>query len=240
MRVHLAHQPSYAMAYCILDRGESLLVERDGMSQMSAGLEVGSGFGPGGVAKAAMRKGLGSESFILGRYTAQMQDAWVAVAPKFPGDIAVIDFSRLGGRGVVCEQGAFLAANGPCGRVSGVEIDVRFSGVKGMLLREGATMLRLHGQGIALICSYGGIEAIALGPGETRFVDSGHLVGFTDDVSVRVGPLGGVAQSVMTGEGLVAQITGPAGGGGVIWTQTRSEQSLKGWLFPTKAQNSRN
>jgi uncharacterized protein (TIGR00266 family) len=237
MKVKLAHQPSYAMAYCILDRGESLLVERDGMSQMSSGIEVSAGFGPGGVGKAAMRRTLGGEGFLLARYSAQLQDAWVAVAPKFPGDIAVLDFARLGGRAVVVEQGAFLACAGPGQRFAGVEIDVRWSGMRGVLLREGATMLRLHGDGLALISSYGGIEAIELSPGEVRFVDSGHLVGFTEDVGLQVGPLGGVTQSVLTGEGLVARISAPPHAGALIWTQTRSEQALTNWLFPDRAQN---
>lgn len=237
MQIKLAHQPSYAMAYCILARGDSLVVERDGMSQMSAGLEVSSGWGPGGMKRAAMRQMFGGEHVWLATYSAQLHNAWLAVAPRFPGDIAVVDFARLGGRGVVCEQGSFLACTGPGGGHTGVEIDVRYTGARTMLLREGATMLRLHGDGTALIGSYGGIEVIPLQPGEMRIVDSGHLVGFTDDVSLTVGPLGSVTQSVLTGEGLVAKVTAPDHAGAVIWTQTRSEQHIRGWLMPDKQQN---
>lgn len=237
MEIKLTHKPSYTQAYVILERGESLLVERDGMVQMSDGLDVSGGFGPGGAAKAALRKTLGGESLLMGRYTATYHNAWIAVSPRYPGDMAVIDLERLGGRGVAVEQGALVACAGPNGRHAGVDVDVRWAGVGSMLVREGMTMLRLSGHGCALIGSYGGIEAIPLADGETRFVDTGHLVGFTDDTRIQVGPLGGVVASGMTGEGLVAKLTGAPGGGSVIWTQTRSEQGLTGWLFPDKQQN---
>ena len=100
-------------------------------------------------------------------------------------------------------------------------------------------MLRMHGDGQALIGSYGGIEAIPLQPGEARIIDSGHLVGFTDDVSLSVGPLGSVTQSMLTGEGLVAQVTAPEQAGAIIWTQTRSERAIRNWLLPERQQNRR-
>ena len=239
MRVKLAHQPSYSMAYCILDQHESIIVERDGMSQMSDGLAISTGMGPGGISGAAMRKAFGGEGLLMVRYTAQLSNAWIAVAPRFPGDIAVIDFDHLGGRGVVVEQGGFLAASGPGQVRAGVEIDIKWKGLRGVLMQEGATMLRLSGDGVALVGSYGGIEVIPLQPGEVRYVDAGHLVGFTDDVGIQVGPLGSITQSVLSGEGFVAKITGPDHHGAIIWTQTRAEQSIRNWLFPDKKQNRR-
>lgn len=237
MDIRFSHQPSYTLGFCVMSVGESLLVERDGMVQMSDGIDVSGGLGPGGVAKAALRKTLGRESFWMGRYRATYEGAWVAVAPRFPGDLAVVDLDRLGGRGVLVEAGALVAAAGPGPDGNGgVAVDVKWAGVRAIVLREGATLLHLSGSGMALVGSFGGIDAIPLAEGETRYVDTGHLVGFTDDVDIKVGPLGGVVASATTGEGLVAKVTGPPGGA-MIWTQTRSEQGLTGWLFPAKHQN---
>jgi uncharacterized protein (AIM24 family) len=66
-------------------------------------------------------------------------------------------------------------------------------------------------------------------------VDSAHLVGFDEGIQLRIKMLGGALTSGITGEGLVAEITGP----GRVWIQTRSEAALGSWLFPDRSQNER-
>lgn len=218
--------PSYSMAYCYLSAGESVLVERGGMAAMSSGLEVSAGIGSGGVAKAAMRRAFGGESFFMGRYRAVIHGAWVAVAPPYPGDIAVVDLTG-NDDGMRLETGSLLAA------ADTVEVNVRYAGLGVVALREGATMLHVGGHGKVLVGSYGGIQQFTLREGEQVIVDTGHLVGFADTVQLRVGPLSGVAVSAITGEGLVAQLSGP----GLVLIQTRAEQGMRDWLSPDRAQN---
>lgn len=227
MDVRIECQPSYAMAYLSLDVGESALVEHGAMAAMSAGISVGVGIGPGGIAKAVLRKTLGGESFFMGRYTADLHGAWVAVSPKFPGDITLVHVTP--GHSYAFEAGAFLAAS------EGVDVDVKYAGVRTVLLREGATMLGVRGTGKALICSYGGIQSFDLPDGATMIVDTGHLVGFAETVTVKIGPLSSLTTAMATGEGLVAELTGP----GEVFIQTRAEQQLQTWLLPDKQQNSR-
>lgn len=232
VNIQLTCQPSYSLAYCMLDVGENLLVERDGMAKMSAGIDVGIGIGPGGMVKAAMRSQLGGESFFMGRYTARMHGAWVAVAPPFPGDIKVLQVEP-DAPGILCESGSLLACQGPCGNVPGVDVDVKWAGVRRILIKEGATLLHLTGQGAVLLSSYGGIEEFHLGSGEEVIVDSGHLVGWEDTVEMKVGPLSSSSTAAFTGEWLVAKLTGP----GRVWTQTRSEEALGSFLLPNRKQN---
>lgn len=225
MDIKIECQPAYAMAYISLDVGESVLVEQGAMAAMSAGVSVSAGMGPGGVGKAVMRRAFGGESLFMGRYTAELHGAWVAVTPRYPGDIAEVDIDA--GHGYRFEAGSFLAAS------EEVHVDVKYAGARSVIQREGITMLGVHGQGKALVCSYGGVQRFNLPDGATMIVDTGHLVGMSDTVSMKVGPLSGVATSVITGEGLVAELTGP----GCVFVQTRAETQLRSWLFPEKKQN---
>jgi uncharacterized protein (TIGR00266 family) len=225
MDVRIACQPSYSLAYCTLDHGESMYAERGAMALMSAGVAVSAGVGSGGMARAAMRKAFGGESFFMGQYTAEVHGAWVAVAPKYPGDIDVVDLEETGG--LVIERGAFLAAG------QKVSVNVKYAGLRNVVMREGASFLHLTGAGLGLMCSYGGLQSYELGEGQELVVDTGHIVGFSDTVNMRVGPLSSVSTAVVTGEGLVALMTGP----GRVWAQTRAESGLRDWLFPDAAQD---
>lgn len=225
MHIDIACSPSYSVAYCYLNHKESVLVESGGMAYMSAGIAVSAGVS-GSLASAVGRKLIGGESFFMGRYTANVDGAWVACAPQFPGDIAVEHLS--GGDDLLIETGSLLAAS------EGIDIDVKFSGVSAMVLREGAAMLRCSGAGDLVLSSYGGIQRFVLSPGESLIVDTGHLVGFSAGMKNKAGPLTALATSAIVGEGFVAAFEGP----GIVLTQTRSEQGMKQWLFPTRQQNS--
>jgi uncharacterized protein (TIGR00266 family) len=225
MQIDFAAQPAYTVAYLRMTAGEEVEVEPGALVAMSAGIEVVSTTG-GGIAKAAFRKVVGNESFFLARYRARFEGAWVALAPRFPGDITAVDIHP--GQDLLLQSGSFLAAT------SGVHTDVRFGGVGSAIQREGVTLLHASGEGKLLICAYGGIQHFTLGS-ESLIVDTGHLVGFTSSMEMRIGPLSGVVTSALTGEGLVSEIKGP----GEVFIQTRSEQSLRSWLFPDREQDRR-
>ena len=227
MRAELECAPSYAMAYLTLAAGETAVVEPGATVAMSAGLEVAGGFGPGGVLKAAARRLAGGEGLLMARYTATIEGSWVAVAPRYPGDIAVLEVSPE--RPVLAQSGSFLAAS------ETLMPSAAYAGVKMMLLHEGITALRLTGSGLALVASYGGLQRFALGPGEQLVVDTGHIVAWSEHTALRIGALSSVVTSAVTGEGLVGLFSGP----GEVWIQTRAEQQLRGWLTPTRETNTR-
>ncbi len=115
MRVNVECSPAYAMAYCYLDTGESVIVESGGMTAMSDGLNVQAA-ALGGAVKGLVRKLAGGESFFMGRYTAATHNAWVAVAPKYPGDIACLTLD--GDTTLLAESGSFLASSDTIDRKS--------------------------------------------------------------------------------------------------------------------------
>lgn len=225
MRVQLRGGPSYTMAYCQMDRGETVQSERGALVMMSPDVGVSFTTG-GGVVKGMIRKKFGAESMFLGLYQAKVHNAWVAFAPAMPGDIIPVEVTE-NGPPLVAETGAFLAADGA------VKIAVRPARTTAMLMREGATALHFRGSGTVLLCAYGAIEMVALGPNQSTIVDTGHLVAFDDSVQMRARPLGGAVAAAATGEGLVAEITGP----GRVWVQTRSPEEFGSWLMPRRNQN---
>jgi uncharacterized protein (TIGR00266 family) len=224
MRVKIEAPGAYAMAYITLDHGQTVYVERGGLVAMSAGVQVGTGV-KGGVARSAMRKMFGGEDFFMGRYTANMHGAWVAVSPPFPGDITTVDITPE--RPLLVEAGALLAAE------AGLDVGVKVAGLSPLLLKVGVTMLSLSGTGGALFGTYGSLLHFPLQAGQQLVVDSGHLVGYTPNMRVEFGFLGGLVTAATSGEGLVGQFTGP----GEVFVQTRAEQSLRTWLLPAQAQN---
>jgi uncharacterized protein (TIGR00266 family) len=220
VEVRLSCQPSYTLAYCFLANGESVWSERGALAAMSAGVTVGASFGPGGVSKALLRREVGGEGLFMTKYTSDVHGAWVALAPRYPGDIQLCEVAA--GEDLLIQSGSLL------GHTDGVTVDVKWAGVRNVVLREGATLLRAHGDGDVLIASYGGLQRFDLAEGEEMVVDTGHLVAYGIDVALKVGMLGGARVAAMSGEGLVARVTGP----GPVFIQTRAEQGLMSWLAP--------
>ncbi len=212
------------MAYIRLDAGEGIICESDAMVAMSAGIETAASTG-GGVASALLRKVAGQETFFMGKYRAVTHGAWVAVAPRFPGDINVVDMAP--GRDLILQTGSLLAHG------EQVETTIRFGGVGTIIQREGLAVLLATGEGSLVVCSYGGLQRFDLGIGERVVVDTGHLVAWSAGMGLKLGPLSGVVSAGLTGEGVVAELTGP----GEVFIQTRSEASLRSWIAPSRSQN---
>ena len=87
---------------------------------------------------------------------------------------------------------------------------------------------RVAGQGELVLSSYGAIHHIDLQPGQTYTVDTGHMVAWTDGVQYAVRRVGGWKSTLLSGEGLVCDLTGP----GRIYLQTRSQDAFLSWLIP--------
>lgn len=226
MEIQIDCRPSYSIVQIRLEVDESIFCEPGAMAYMSSGLEVSPSL-HGGMVRSIMRKSLGEESFLMTKYTGQIHGAWVALSPRYPGDISIIDVQP--GEEYLIESGASLAHG------EGVVIDVKYAGVRSIALREGATVLKASGSGPMIICSYGAIKHFTLQDGESLIVDTGHLVAWSARMGMRFGPLGGVVTSQLSGEGLVGELTGP----GEVWVQTRAEQSIKDWILPSREQNRR-
>jgi uncharacterized protein (TIGR00266 family) len=105
--------------------------------------------------------------------------------------------------------------------------------MKAFMSAEGISMLEATGRGKLLLSSYGAIYEKNLGPGEKYIIDSSHLVAFDGTMDVQVETVGGLKSTLLSGEGLVVQMTGP----GRVMIQTRSPAALISWIIPQLPKN---
>lgn len=218
MQVEIRYQPSYALALVTLDEGESIQTESGAMVGMSPDLALDTA-ATGGLLKSLGRMMFGGESFFLNTYTARKQGDSVALAPPLPGDIAVIE---LDGEELLVQSGSYLAS------AAGVTVDTKWSGAKTFFGSEGLIMLRVSGKGTLIVSSYGAIHPIELAAGQSYLVDTGHLVTFEEHMKYEIKTVAGWKSTLFSGEGLVAELTGP----GKLTLQSRSQDSFLAWLLP--------
>jgi uncharacterized protein (TIGR00266 family) len=127
---------------------------------------------------------------------------------------------RLEGRGLWLTAGSFLAAG------SDLDVRTRFGGLKSLFSGEGAFFLHATGHGDLLFNGYGALLERRL-DGEL-VVDSGHLAAFDDGLDYSVETVGGVKQTLFSGEGLVLRFRGQ----GRLWLQSRTLRETASWITP--------
>jgi len=218
MKVDIRYQPAYALAMVSLATGETIKTEAGAMVGMSPGLEMETA-ASGGLFKSLGRKMFGGESFFLNTYTAKQDGDSVALAPPLPGDIAVIELQN---ESLLVQSGSYLGSS------EGVNVDTKWSGAKTFFGSEGLIMLRVSGTGTLIVSSYGAIHAIELAAGQSYIVDTGHLVTFDEHMQYDLKKVAGWKSTLFSGEGLVAELTGP----GRLTLQSRSQDSFLAWLLP--------
>jgi uncharacterized protein (TIGR00266 family) len=218
MRTEIRFSPSFAMATIHLDMGESVKSEAGAMLAMSPSIEISTST-QGGMLKGLRRSVLGGESFFMNTFSATGPDAHVIVAPALPGDIITW---RLTGNTVYLQSGSYLASPGT------IDIDSKWGGAKTFFSKEGLFMLKCQGTGDLIVSSYGAVHAVDLAAGESYTVDTGHMVGWEEGVSYDVKKVGNWKSTMLSGEGLIVELTGP----GRVYVQTRSPNSLIDWIIP--------
>ena len=218
MKVQVHYRPSYSMAEVILEQGEVLSAESGAMVGMSAGVEIETKM-RGGLLKSLARSVLGGESFFMNNYRSTQSGGSVFLAPALPGDVFQ---QQLDGTSLLVQSGSYLASS------EGVTVDTKWGGAKTFFASEGLIMLNCSGNGMLILSSYGAIHELDLEAGQTYTVDTGHLVAFSEHMNFKVRQVGGLKSTLLSGEGLVVDLTGP----GKVLMQTRSEDAFLAWLLP--------
>lgn len=216
MRTEIRFSPAFALVIAHLDPGEEVRAETGAMISKSTDVEIQTG-AQGGIMKGLRRSVLGGESFFMNTFRAGRNGGEVRFAPALPGDIVSWE---LAGNSVFLQSGAFLASS------RGITVDSSWGGSKTFFSREGLFLLRCSGTGTLLVSSFGAIDHLDLAAGESYTVDTGHMVGWSEGVSYKVRKVGGWKSTMLSGEGLVVDLTGP----GRIYLQSRSPDAFVGWL----------
>ncbi len=209
MEVEILYQSTSAVAKVTLAKGEKIQAETGSMAAMSSNLMMETD-AEGGLVQSLSRALLSGESFFINTYTAKENGEYVFLAPSMPGDISIIE---LNNQSLLVQSGSFMASSDE------IEIETKWEGAKSFFAGEGLVMLDIRGTGTLLISSFGAIHKVELKAGETIVVDTGHLVAFDPEIQYRIKRVAGLKSTLLSGEGLVVELTGP----GELYMQTRVE-----------------
>src|SRR6266481_4384537 len=217
------HQPSFSLAVIQLQAEQSIMAESGAMVSMSANVELQSQM-KGGLF-GALKRAAGGESAFVSTFTARGGPGEVTLAPGAPGDIAAIEMNN---QSFFVQSSSYLAGD------AGLSVDTKWGGAKSFFGGEGLFVLMVQGRGLLLVSSFGAIHRKTLQPGERYVVDTGHLVAWEGSTQYTLRKAAaGFFRSIVSGEGIVAEFSGP----GEILIQTRNLAALAGLLkpfFPTQ------
>lgn len=212
------HQPSFSLAIINLQPEQSILAEAGAMVSMSANVELQSQM-KGGL-MGALKRAAGGESAFVSTFTARGGPGEVCFAPGAPGDIAGLE---LNNQMFYVQSSSYLAGD------ASLVVDTKWGGAKSFFGGEGLFVLQVSGTGLLLLSSFGAIHRKRLAPGERYVVDTGHLVAWEGSTQYTLRKAAaGFFRSMMSGEGIVSEFTGP----GELLIQTRNLQAFAGLLKP--------
>jgi len=218
MQHEILYRPSFSLAIVKMETGEELSVEAGAMVSMSGNISIQTS-AKGGIFGALKRSVLGGESFFINTYKSEGGPGELTLASALPGDLV---YRELENETVYVQSGSYIAS------VPNIEIDTKWGGAKTFFGGEGLFLLKVTGRGPLFISSYGAIHEVNLAQGEKYIVDTGHLVAFNEGLSYNVKRVGSWKSTLLSGEGLVCELTGP----GKVFLQTRSPNAFLAWLIP--------
>lgn len=215
MQVEIISGPAFAFGHIALPPGGAVRVEAGAMAMTRGDVDMKTST-QGGFMKG-LKRTLGGESFFVNDFSSRTGGV-VGVAAALAGDLSLVSLDGSGS--LMVQSGSWIASD------PSIDVDSKWGGGKTFFSGEGLILLRCSGVGDLLMSSYGAILSSVLAPGETMSLDTGHVVAFDDSVQYRVRKAGSWKSTILGGEGLVTDFTGP----GRVWLQTRSSSDFINWI----------
>ncbi|MEO8648025.1 MAG: TIGR00266 family protein [Acidobacteriota bacterium] len=221
----IEHQGAFALAVVKLQPEQAIAAEAGAMVSMSSNIDLHSEL-KGGVF-GGLKRAVGGESAFVSTFTARGGPGEVTFAPGAPGDVAGIELKN---QTFMVQSSSYLAGD------LSLVVDTKFGGAKSFFGGEGLFVLQVSGAGLLLVSTFGAIHRKTLRPGEQYVIDTGHLVAWEGHMqyNLRKAAKSGFFRSFLSGEGMVAEFSGP----GEILIQTRNLAAFAGLLkpfFPTQS-----
>lgn len=214
----IKYQGAFALAVVNLQPEQAISAEAGAMVSMSANVDLDSQM-KGGVF-GALKRAVGGESAFVSTFTSKGGPGEVTFAPGAPGDVAGIEMNN---QTFMVQSSSYLAGD------TSLVVDTKFGGAKSFFGGEGLFVLHVSGAGLLLVSSFGAIHRKVLKAGERYVVDTGHLVAWEGQMQYQLRKAAaGFFKSMLSGEGMVAEFTGP----GEILIQTRNLAAFAGLLKP--------
>jgi len=218
-KYEIKYQPSYSMLVLSLNEGQVVVAEAGAMTYMTPNIQVKTRAREKSILGTLGISILGGQSLFVNEYWPNQGQGEIGLVSAPVGDIMKIDLAR--DRGYIIQKSAYVASSPT------VTLDIQWQGFTKGLFGQGLFMIKAAGEGQLFINCFGAIDKHILQPGETIVVDNFHLVGFSDSCQYQVQKFGGWKETLLSGEGLVTQITGP----GEVLIQTKNIRELVEWLW---------
>ncbi len=219
MRYQIKYKPSYSMLVVNLEQGETMTAEAGAMTYMDPNIEVHTRKREKSLLGSLGLAIIGRQSFWVNDYTSAQGAGEVGLVSAPVGDIEMLEIRP--DQGYVIQKAAYVAST------QDVDLDVQWEGFTKGLFGQGLFMIRVTGNGNLFINTFGAVDKHTLGLGQSMIVDNFHLVAFSSTCSYKVTKFGGLKETLLGGEGLVTNITGP----GDIYIQTKNLKEFVDWLW---------
>jgi uncharacterized protein (TIGR00266 family) len=219
LKYDIKYKPAYSMLVVQLDPGETITAESGSMTYMNPNIEVHTRMREKSLLGSIGLRLIGGQSFWVNDYTTTSGQGEAGFVSAPVGDIEVLEVTSS--QGYIIQKAAYIAST------QEVNLDVQWQGFTKGLFGQGLFMIKVTGKGLLFINTFGAIDKHTLTPGEKMIVDNFHLVAFSDSCQYKVTKFGGLKETLLGGEGLVTEITGP----GDIYIQTKNLREFVDWLW---------
>jgi len=214
-------RPTFSYLKILLKKGQIIKTERGAMMFFEPTIVIETKKAEKGVLKSLKRK-LAGETMLLNFFTAT-DDGWLSLAPPFAGDLMHVPM-EVGSSWVVF-SGGYVASS------VGLTQSTGFTGFKKSFFSgESAFALTIsadEGPGDLFLGANGAFIEWNLEPGQLLNCDNGHLVAMESSVNFDIKRVGGWKSTMLSGEGVMCQLTGP----GKVIIQSRNPREYAMWLY---------
>src|SRR4030043_1823834 len=219
MKYEIKYKPSYSMLVVNLEQGETITGEAGAMTYMNPSIEAHTRKREKGILGSLGLAIIGGQSFWVNDYIATNGPGEVALVAAPIGDIETLEIRP--NQGYIIQKSAYIPST------ERVELDIKWEGFTKGLVGQGLFMIKVRGNGTLFINTFGAIDKHTLKLGQPLTADNFHLVAFSDTCTYKVTKFGGLKETILGGEGLVTQITGP----GDVHIQTKNMKEFVDWLW---------
>ncbi|MEM2855981.1 MAG: TIGR00266 family protein [Candidatus Nitrosocaldaceae archaeon] len=196
-----------------MNKDEEITAEAGSLVYLKGDIEIKTRMRNKGLLKSLKVTVLGGETFFVNDYIAHEDNSILGLTGPPVGDICQI---KVDSYGYIVQAGAYIAST------KGIELDTQWQGFTKGIFGTELFMLKATGKGDLFVNSYGSIIEDELKGGEKMLLDNYHLVALSANAEYKVVKVGGLKTTILGGEGLATEITGPA----KVYYQTKNLKEL--------------
>ena len=221
IKYEIKYRPSYSLLEVQLPENSFITAEAGAMTYMSTNVEVKTHTrvdqsGLLGTLKVSV---LGGETLFINDFFARGGDAKVGFVSAPLGDITRLEINQ--NKGYIIQSSAYIAST------PNVKLDTQWQGFTKGLFGQNLFMIKTLGDGDVFVNTFGAIDKHDLGPDEKLIVDNFHLAALSTTCQYQVRMFGGLKSTLLGGEGLITEVTGP----GEVYIQTKNPHEFADWLW---------